>query len=555
MSSRLTILSLCAALFACGGKTPEPKAPTQATEATGSQREITGTPAKQAPPPSATPRDIQFPKVTTFQLANGFTVDVVPQEQLPLVSMQLVVRSGSAADPKGLPGVADFVADMLKEGTKKKTAAQFAEAVEYLGAHLRTGAGQETTRIDVSALSEHFDAALALMAEAALEPRFDPAEFQKRRRRTLDELKLKKDRPAWLARKELHRALYGEHPYALIDTNEEAIKKITPQHLRAFHTQHFAPNNAFLVVVGKVSPEAVKSSVEKLFGKWKAREVKKAPYPAPTPPEKREIIVVDRPASVQSQIAIANLAIKRNDDQYVPLLVANQVLGGSAASRLFMDLREKRSLTYGAYSRVDETVDVGAFRASAAVRTPVTGEAVGAFLEHLERIVKEPPPQQELEAAHRYLADSFPLQIETADRVAALVADLRVYGLPENYWDTFRSAIRKVSADQALKAAQAHVHPERAVIVVVGKAADIVPMLEPYGPVRVVDVDGKPLRSEVKPAASATAPAGTPAPATTGTQPPTKGETPAPLDAPQTPSAPPPAAPPEQKGAAPVAPK
>jgi zinc protease len=175
-----------------------------------------------------------------------------------------------------------------------------------------------------------------------------------------------------------------------------------------------------------------------------------------------------------------------------------------------MDLREKRSLTYGAYSRVDETVDLGAFRGSAAVRTPVTGEAVGAFIEHFERIVKEPVPEGELESAHRYLADSFPLQIETGDRVADLLADLRVYGLPSDYWDSFRTMIRKVSVDDALKAAKAYVHPESMLIVVVGKAADIVPQLEKYGPVRVVDADGKQLRSAA-PAAQTGASAAEPA--------------------------------------------
>jgi zinc protease len=509
MSARLTSLLLAAALVACGGSQPATSpAPTSTPgggELPGGGPGVPAVTERQAPPASATARDIAFPKVTTVTLENGLTIDVVSQKQLPLVSAQLVIQSGSAADPKNLPGVASFVADMLKEGTRKKSAATFAEAVEYLGAHLGTGAGQETTRVNVSSLSEHFDAALALMAEAALEPRFSPQELEKLRRRTLDELKLKKDKPTWLARRELHKALYGEHPYARIDTDEATVKKMLPQHLIAYHSQYFVPNNAFLVVVGDVDADKVKASAEKLFGKWKKKDVKEPAYAAPTPPQQRQFIVVDRPASVQSQIAIGNLAIKRNDPIYVPLLVANQVLGGSAASRLFMDLREKRSLTYGAYSRVDETVDLGAFRASAAVRTPVTGEAIGAFLEHLDRIVKEPAPQDELVNAHRYLADSFPLQIETAEQVAALVADLRVYGLPANYWDDFRSAIKKVSPEQALSAARAHIRPDSAVFVVVGKAAEVVPMLQKYGPVRVVDVEGKPVRASDAPPAAAPA--------------------------------------------------
>lgn len=465
---------------------------------------------RASPPPSGTPRDIAFPPIHHAALENGLAVDVVAHKQLPIVSIELVIQSGSTRDPKDLPGLAAAVADMLREGTVKKKGAEFAEAVEFLGANLHTSAGQESIRVGVSALSEHFDAALALLAEAALTPAFDQSELEKLKKRTLDDLKLKKDKPVWLARRELSKALYGEHPYSRIDATETAVKKLKRTDLTTFHSANFAPNNAFLVVVGDVSPEQVQAAASKAFGSWRKKDVVKPSYAVPAGRTTREIIVVDRPASVQSQIVIGNLALKRNDPHFIPLLVANQVLGGSAASRLFMDLREKRSLTYGAYSRIDETVDVGSFRASAAVRTEVTGQAMDGFFEHLQQIVSEKPPEDELSAAHRYLADSFPLAIETADRIADLVGDLRLFGLPDDYWDTFRSNIRKVTAPEALAAAREFIRPEQAVVIVVGRAADVVPVVSKYGPVRVVDVNGDPLTN--KPAAAA-APAATPAPA------------------------------------------
>jgi zinc protease len=504
---------------ACGASQPaQQQASTTPETSTDVSVDVAAPPrAKQQPPPSEKARDLAFPAVHHIALDNGLVVDVVTQKQLPIVSMELVIQSGSASDPSGMPGVASAVADMLKEGTKKRTGAQFAEAVEFLGANLGTSAGQETTRVSISALSEHVDAALALVAEAALTPAFNEQELTKLKKRTLDELKLKKDKPAWLARREFQRALYGSHPYGQYDTTEDVVKKLKRSDLAAYHASHFAPNNAFLVVVGDVDPEALKAKLQQLFGAWKKKEVAETSYPAPPEHKARQVIVVDRPASVQSQIIIGNLALKRNDPGYIPLMVANQVLGGSAASRLFMDLREKRSLTYGAYSRVDETVDQGAFRASAAVRTPVTGEAVSGFFEHLERIVKEPVPAPELDAAHRFLADSFPLQIETADRIAELLADLRVYGLPEGYWDTFRSNIRNVSAEEALKAARTSIRPSAEIVVVVGRAADVVPMLEKIGPVRVVDVEGNALKPSTPAALSDTPAAAKPAAKPAGT--------------------------------------
>jgi zinc protease len=517
------VLNLWPALLlvsaACGASSAS-QTPTTTPETTVDVSVDTVPPrTKAAPPASEKARDLSFPAVQHVKLDNGLVIDVVTQKQLPVVSVQLVIQSGSANDPAGLPGVASAVADMLKEGTKKKKGAVFAEAIEFLGANIGTSAGQETLRVSLSALSEHFDAGLALLAEAALTPSFDAKELEKLKKRMLDELKLKKDKPAWLARREFQRALYGTHPYAQYDTTEAAVKKLTQKDLLGFHGAHFVPNNAFMVVVGDVSAEQVKAKVTALFGAWKQKTVNEVQYAAPPARSAREIIVVDRPASVQSQIIIGNLALKRNDPGFIPLTVANQVLGGSAASRLFMDLREKRSLTYGAYSRIDETVDVGSFRASAAVRTPVTGEALAGFFEHLERIVKEPTPSAELEAAHRFLADSFPLQIETGDRVAELLADLRVYGLPEGYWDSYRSAIRQVSAEGALKAAQANIHPASDLVVVVGRAAEIVPMLEKFGPVRVVDVEGAALKPSAAPAAAAAPAPAAPAPASPPTAP------------------------------------
>ncbi|MET0344300.1 MAG: pitrilysin family protein [Polyangiales bacterium] len=494
--SRSLVLALgCASVVAaCSHAAPAPKA---GTPAEANAAPATAPTADRQPPPASGPaRDVAFPPIHHEALENGLSLDVVTHKQLPIVSMELVIQSGTASDPADLPGLASAVADMLREGTLKKPGARFAESVEFLGANLHTSAGQETLRIQVSALSEHFDAALALLSEAALTPAFDPQELEKLKKRTLDDLKLKKDRPLWLARRELAKSLYGAHPYARIDTTEAATKKLKKTDLTTFHQRHFAPNNAFLVVVGDVETATVQKAAQKLFGAWKKRDVQKASYPAPATQQAREIVVVDRPASVQSLIVIGNLALKRSDPSFIPLMVANQVLGGSAASRLFMDLREKRSLTYGAYSRVDETVDVGAFKASAAVRTDVTEAAMTAFFEHLDRIVQTAPPEPELESAHRFLADSFPLAIETAGRIAGLVADLRVYGLPDDYWDTFRSNIRKVTSAEALAAAQRSIHPDKALVVVVGRAADIVPGLRKLGPVRIVDVDGNPLTEQ-----------------------------------------------------------
>jgi predicted Zn-dependent peptidase len=215
------------------------------------------------------------------------------------------------------------------------------------------------------------------------------------------------------------------------------------------------------------------------------------------------VILVDRPKSVQSVIYYGNLALPRAHPDFIPLLVANQVLGGSAASRLFMDLREKRSLTYGAYSDVDDRVQVGPFNAFASVRNEVTAQAMAAFSEHLDRIVREAPSDRELADAKRYLVDRLPLRIETPDKIAGLVSQLRLYGLPDDYWDTFGPQIERVTPEAALSAAQKYIRPAKSIIVVVGEAAAVKTALDGYGAITVVDVEGELVVKAATPSAGA----------------------------------------------------
>ncbi len=258
-----------------------------------------------------------------------------------------------------------------------------------------------------------------------------------------------------------------------------------------WHRTHFVPSNAFVVAVGDVTPAQVQSAAAEAFGSWSGQPVTSTPLPEAPSRTSRQVVVVDRPGSVQSTIYVGNLAIARGDEDFIPLDVANQVLGGSAASRLFMDLRERRSLTYGSYSQVGERVGVAPFVAYAAVRTEVTADAMSGLFEHLDRIVAEAPSADEIQNATTFLSDSFPLQIDTPAKIAAMVADLRIFGLEDDYWDGYRTAIRAVTPAAALTAARGHIRPDQALVIVVGTAADIAEPLRLYGDVTVVDADGR----------------------------------------------------------------
>lgn len=447
--------------------------------------------AKQSPPAPGPATDVSLPKPTRTSLENGLEVNASTIDKLPLFYARLIIRSGRETDPKNLPGLSALVATMLREGTAKRSSAELAEQVEFLGADLWTNANEEELEVGIRALSEHFEEALSLLAEVALSPAFDNAELAKLKRRELDRLALSEREPRYLARRAFYSELYGNHPYGTVDTTPKAIERVRRKQLLNWHRKHFVAKNAFLVVVGDVTTDRVISSTKAAFGGWKPGAPVKPTYAKTPTHDRRSILIVDRPGSVQSVIYLGNLAITRADPDWIPLMVANQVLGGSAASRLFMDLREKRSLTYGAYSAITEEVQRGAFIAYSSVRTEVTHQAVGAFFDHLERIVSEAPSEIELSNAKRLLSDSFPLRIETVGEVASRQAHLRTFGLADDYWDRFRSDIRAVSGDQALAAARKHIRPDHTVLVVVGQAADFAESLNQFGPVKVIAPDGE----------------------------------------------------------------
>lgn len=500
-------LLLSIGLTACGAhEVPPPEIPPldEAPHAEGER-------PREAPPPSGPRRDVAFPDVARATLPNGLEVNTVEWHQLPVVYIRLVVRSGGETDPARLPGLSDLVAQMLREGTKRRSSAELAEAIEFLGADMSTSADEENVQLVFRAMRTHLAEAMQIVAEVATEPAFKNNELEKLRRRELDRLALAARNPGWLVRREFYGRLYGDHPYAHVDTTPEAVRRVKRGDLSRWHRTHFVPSNAFLVVTGDVTPDEIQRISGEAFGRWRGRPVAAAERPVPPARSTREVFVVDRPGSAQSVIVVGNLAIDRNDEQWIPLEVGNQILGGSAASRLFMDLRERRSLTYGAYSAVRPRIDIGPFVASTSVRTEVTARALDAILEHLDRIVSEKPTASEVEDARRFLADSFPLRVETPAAIGRMVQDLRVFGLPDDYYDVYRSRVQAVDADDALRAAQEGIHPDEALVVVVGEASAIAEALRPYGAVTVVDADGQvKQRLEAAPAPAPAAPASEP---------------------------------------------
>lgn len=472
------------ALAACSSKDAE--APAE-EETTG---EEVLEPARVPPPAPGEPRELHFPETSSRTLDNGLQILTAPSESLPIAYSELVFRSGDAHSPSDRAGLATLTAKMLELGTKKKSQAELAEAVEFLGASLHISSDADSVRIRIRSLSEHLPEVLALLDEIAFDPAFSQAELDKLKRRELDRLSLNLANADYLSRMHFYAALYGDHPYAALDTNEAVIQAIKRADLMGFHRANFTPDNALLLVAGDFDEAALATAIDGSFGKRSAKAAGRAALEAPKPLEGARIVLVDRPESVQSTIRIGNLALPRSSADFIALEVANEVLGGSASSRLFMDLREKRSLTYGAYSGVAKRAKAGPFAAMTRVRNEVTFEAIDAIFEHLNRIVSEAPSEAELSDAKNGLILSFPRSIDSLGKIVDLLAERELYGLEADYWDGYRESIAAIGQEDALTAAHSYIRPQDALVVVVGQASLLAEGLRRYGPVTIVDAKG-----------------------------------------------------------------
>lgn len=446
---------------------------------------------KTAPAPLA-PRPFNLPIPVETTLANGLKVVVVEDRRLPIVSFRLAFKTGAAHDAPNLTGLTGMMTAMLNEGTETRSSLEIAEQVERLGASLGASAGADSTVIAASALTQFADDVLELLADIVLNPVFPEDELNLQRDNAKQGLIAQRAQPAFLADEQLSKILFGTHPYSMVSATISSLDEITREKLVKFHKERFVPNNAVFVAVGDVSATELTAKLDALFGDWKPAETVEIPFAAFPQRIERTIYLVDRKGSAQSSIVLANLGITRSHKDFFPLLVMNQVLGAGASSRLFMNLREAKDFTYGAYSSVDARKFGGAIEATAEVRSAVTGEALKEFFYELDRIRDETIPEQELQDAKNYMTGVFPIRLETQEGLIAQLVTMQMYDLPADYLQTYRDKIEAISAHDAQTAARKHITPDKMAIVIVGDAETIQEQIAPFAAtIELFDTEGK----------------------------------------------------------------
>ncbi|HEU4432169.1 MAG TPA: pitrilysin family protein [Pyrinomonadaceae bacterium] len=434
---------------------------------------------RQAPPPLQ-PHPITIPAAREVVLPNGLTVVVVEDNRLPLVSYRLAFRVGGAFDPPGLPGLIDLLAGLLPEGTESRTSREIAEEVARMGASLSAGANSDYTIVAASALAQFNDRILELMADVVLNPSFPENEVELARQNTKESLRQQRAQPAFLASEMVSRVMFGAHPYSIVAPTPESIDRSTREEFVNFHKSKLVPNSAVFIIVGDVRHDDILRRIESLFSTWRRGEELVTDFPAPPIRTKRIAYLVDRPGSAQSNIVISNSGITRTSPDYFPMLLMHTVLGANASSRLFMNLREEKGYTYGAYTNLDARRTAGTFRATAEVRTPVTGDSLKEFFYELQRIRNERVSEKEIADAKAYLTGVFPIRLETQEGLTDQLVQIKMLRLPDDYLQFYRDRVQAITLDEIQRVAQKYVKPDEAALIVVGDGAAVLDQIRPY---------------------------------------------------------------------------
>lgn len=441
---------------------------------------------RSQPKPGPAPK-VNIGKPQSFKMSNGLTVLVVENNKLPKVTATLTIDNPPFAEGSKV-GVSTLTSSLMGNGTSKVSKDKYLEEIEFYGADVE----MHINGAYVSGLKKYFPRVLELMAKGAIDPLFTQEELDKQRDILIEGLKTEEKNVPSVARKVQKVLVYGKnHPYGEYMT-EQSLKNISLADVKMHYTNFFSPNNAYLIIMGDITFKEAKKLVEKNFKAWKKGNSPRIEYADPKDVQYTQINFVDMPHASQTEIALKNVhKLQMSDKDYFAVLLANQILGGGGEGYLFLNLRETHGWTYGAYSSIRPTRYVGDFTAAASVRSQATDSAIVEFLKEIKRIRTEKVSAEDLSNAKAKYVGNFVMQIEKPQTVARYALNTLLYKLPETFYQNFIASINAVTAEDIQRVAQKYFSEDNSRIVVVGKAADILPGLEKLNiPIFYFDKDG-----------------------------------------------------------------
>ncbi|HEY7284603.1 MAG TPA: pitrilysin family protein [Vicinamibacterales bacterium] len=441
----------------------------------------------ETPPRPLAAHDIKFPPYDFQTLPNGLQVVAVLQHEQPVVSMRLLVRAGSAADPKDKLGTARLAASLLDQGisaangSPAQSAEQLADAIDFIGGVMGAGAATDLTHVNMVVMKDSFEFGMRMLSDLARYPSFDKGEIERQRQQMLSGLQVSTQDPEYVANAVFDRLVYGFHPYGMPDSGTaETLASLTRDDLVAFHAKYFHPNNAILAIVGDVTADEAFTMAKKVFGDWQKHDLPADTYIDPPDPTRR-LVVVNKPDAVQTEVRVGHIGIPRSHPDYLAVSLAIRILGGEGSNRLHQVLRTERGLTYGAQANMDSLKVSGDFEAQTNTRSEATGEVLRLIVDEFWRLQRERVGERELADAKAYMTGSFPLTIETPDAIALQVVNNIFYGLPLEQLQNLRERVNAVSVDDIQRVARAYLRPDRLSVVLVGNASAFAGQLRGVG--------------------------------------------------------------------------
>jgi len=432
---------------------------------------------------------VKLPRPVERTLSNGIKLLIVESHRVPTITFRMSIPSGDLRDPEGMPGVSDATSALIRLGTKTRSSKDIAEAVAELGATLSINSGSDSGSLSVSALSENFDAALALLTDVLLNPTFPQDELDKWKTRQRSNLEAAKSQPGFLANDQLYKVLYPNDARHFTHPTLDSLTKITRDSLVEHYKTYYVPSGEWAGISGDITPAAAVAKLEKALGAWKGGPIKHPTLPMPAPIAEKKVYMIPRPNSVQTLLMVANHAIDRASPDYIACTVMNRVLGSGPSSRLFRIIREEKGYTYGVGSGFSASKTLNHFAANTSVRTEVTEPALAELLNQFKAIRETPVPVGELADAKNAIVAGFVLGLESSGSVLSQWLQQREYGFPEDYWDTFPQKVMAVTAEDVQRVAAKYVPLDNVQVIAVGDATKIAELLKKFGPVETISPD------------------------------------------------------------------
>jgi zinc protease len=448
----------------------------------------------EAVPALSAERQVTWPKRTRARLSNGLEVILVESHTIPKFHGDLYFRSGNVAAIDRGPGLAEITATVARTGTTKRASRQIEEDLRRIGADLATSAGSDTSSISFAGLSEFAEPLLGMVDELAHEAAFPEAEFERERRQKLEEVKLSRTEPGFLAGERLRKVLFGAHPYSQVSPSEEQVAAYKRDDLLWVYREFYTPENGLLLLVGDFQPEAMLKTAEKVFGAWHGKKPETKSFPALTHLRGRRVYLVHLPGAVQTQILTGCHAITRKHPDWIRLGLTNSLYGGAFNSRLVMNIREDKGYTYSPRSGVNALRQHGYFSVSAAVRNDVVAASLTEIFYEMDKLRSLPVPEPELLDAQNYLSGVFSMGLATQNGLLGQIAVVALNELPDDYVETYRAKLRALTPVDLIETARKYLDSANMQIVVVGDRNQIESQAALFGELEVFDAQGKPLR-------------------------------------------------------------